>query len=317
MISPNFETITSGGVSLRTVVEGDGPLVVLLHGFPQCWYLWRHQIGPLAAAGYRVAVPDQRGYGGSDAPEPIEAYDILHLTDDVVAIADALGHREFVVVGHDWGAPVAWHTALLHEGRVRAVAGLAVPYARFETPQALTRQEFWGDRFWYTVYFQTPGRAEAELDADLRRSLRLTYFAASGDFSGSLVDLKKPSSAGFLDGIPEPTGELSWLSENDLDYYVSQYARNGFRGPLNWYRNLERNVEITPMLREKTVSQPAYFLAGERDPVLSFPGDWLGAMDRWVPNLVGKDLVPGAGHWVPVEAPETVTEKLLGFLASL
>ena len=157
--------------------------------------------------------------------------DILHLTDDVVAIADALGHREFAVVGHDWGAPVAWHTALLHEDRVRAVAGLAVPYTRFETPQVLTRQEFWGDRFWYTVYFQTPGRAEAELDADLRRSLRLTYFAASGDFSGSLVDLKKPSSAGFLDGIPEPTSELSWLSPSDLDYYASQFARNGFRGP--------------------------------------------------------------------------------------
>jgi pimeloyl-ACP methyl ester carboxylesterase len=316
-IERNFETIARGGVTLRCVVEGDGPLVILLHGFPQCWYLWRHQIDPLVAAGYQVAVPDQRGYGGSDAPEDVTAYDIIQLTDDVVGVADALGHRQFVVVGHDWGAPVAWHTALLHPARVRAVAGLAVPYARLETPQLMTRQEFWGDRFWYIVYFQQPGIAEAELDADLRRSLRLTYYAASADFRGNLMAMEKPKTAGFLDGIPEPTQELSWLSEDDLDYYVAQYRRNGFRGPLNWYRNLERNVAITPQLRDERVSQTAYFLAGAQDPVLAFPGDWLGAMDKWVPNLAGKELIEGAGHWVPMERPEAVTEHLLRFLGTL
>jgi pimeloyl-ACP methyl ester carboxylesterase len=166
----NFQMIKTNGLTLRTVVEGKGPSVILLHGWPQCWYLWRHQIDPLVAAGFQVAVPYQRGYGGSDQPAAVEAYNILELTADVAGITTALGHMRFIVVGHDWGAPVAWHTALLYPERVQAVAGLSVPYARWKAGE-MTRQENFGDNFWYSVYFQKPRVAEGELDADIRKSL--------------------------------------------------------------------------------------------------------------------------------------------------
>lgn len=313
----NFERIETGGVTLRCVVEGSGPLVILLHGFPQCWYLWRHQIDPIVAAGFRIAVPDQRGYGGSDAPGAVEDYDIVHLSGDVAGIADALGEDRFIVVGHDWGAPVAWHTALLHEERVRAVAGLSVPYVRGDTPQVMTRQEFWGDRFWYIVYFQTPGVAEAELERDIRRSLRLTYLAASADAKVDALLLEKPKSAGFLDGMVDIDPLPAWLTEEDLDYYDEQYKRNGFRGAISWYRNIERNHEITPQLAGKKISQPALFLTGSEDPVLKFPGDMLNAMDANFIDLRGKHVVQGAGHWLQLERPKEVTGHLVRFLKSI
>lgn len=310
----NFQMIETNGVRLRTVVEGRGPLVVLLHGFPQCWYLWRHQIDPLVHAGFQVAVPDQRGYGGSDRPAAIEAYNVVDLSADVVGIADALGHERFLVVGHDWGAPVAWHTALLHAERVKAVAGLSVPYVRGQAG-TLTRQEAFGDAFWYIVYFQTPGVAEAEFEADVRTTLRLTYYVASGDAPANAWLVQKPATAKFLDGLPDPATLPAWLTEADLDYYVAQFERSGFRGPLNWYRNIDRNLQLTPQLETAKIERPALFLAGKKDPVLSFGGGgWVDLMDHFVPDLRGKVYVDGAGHWVQMERPAAVTDALLGFL---
>ena len=320
MQNRNFQMIETNGIRLRTVVEGSGPLVVLLHGWPQCWYLWRHQIDPLVAAGFQVAVPDQRGYGGSDKPAEIEAYNIIELTNDVVGIADALGHERFLVVGHDWGAPVAWHTALLHPNRVKAVAGLSVPYTRWKA-RTLTQQEFFDDNFWYMVYFQQPGVAEAEFEADIRRSLRMIYYSGSGDFPSGFRLSKKTASARFLDGLPDPEQLPAWLTEEDMDYYVAQYEQSGFRGPLNWYRNIDRNVELTPQLdRVETgqIKQPAFFIAGTKDPVLKFGGgDTVQRMDKWMADLRGKVLIEDAGHWVQIERPAEVTEALLGFLKSV
>lgn len=313
----NFQMIETNGVKLRTVVEGKGPLVVLLHGFPQCWYLWRHQIDPLVAAGYQVAVPDQRGYGGSDKPAAIEAYNIVELSNDVAGIATALGHEKFIVVGHDWGAPVAWHTALLHAKRVRAVVGMSVPYVR-GMEGMMTKQENFGDNFWYIVYFQKPGVAEAELDADLRKSLRMIYFSISGDAPEGIWFVKKPASAKFLDGLVDPQTLPSWLTAEDLDYYVAQYQQSGFRGPINWYRNIDRNIAITPQLANAKIEQPAFFIAGKKDLVLSFAGGGLlAAMDQWVPNLKGKVIIEGAGHWVQAERPAPTNEALLGFLKTV
>lgn len=309
----NFRTIKTNGVSLRTVVEGTGPLVILLHGWPQCWYLWRHQIDPLVEAGYQVAVPDQRGYGGSDAPEEINAYDMIHLTGDVVGIADALGHATFTVIGHDWGAPVAWNTALLYEERVNAVVGMSVPYFRYPKG-ALTNQKNFGDNFWYMVYFQQPGIAEAEFEADIRRSLRIIYASVSGSAPEGIFFNSKPSTAGFLDGLIDSEQLPKGVTQEDLDYYVEQYKRSGFRGGLNWYRNIDRNMEITPQLNDKKISQPALFIAGEKDLVLKFPGVNLDGMTEWVPNLKGQVIIRGAGHWVSVEYPEAVNVALLGFL---
>ncbi|NJM69698.1 MAG: alpha/beta hydrolase [Scytonema sp. RU_4_4] len=309
----NFRTIKTNGVSLKTVVEGTGPLVILLHGWPQCWYLWRHQIDPLVEAGFQVAVPDQRGYGGSDAPEEINAYDIIHLTGDVVGIADALEYETFTVIGHDWGAPVAWNTALLYEERVNAVVGMSVPYFRYPIG-ALTNQENFGDNFWYMVYFQEPGIAEAEFEADIRRSLRMIYASVSGSAPEGIFFNPKPSTSGFLDGLIDPEQQPLGVTQEDLDYYVEQYKRSGFRGGLNWYRNIDRNMEMTPDLKDKKISQPALFIAGEKDLVLKFPGVSLDGMTEWVPNLKGQVIIKNAGHWVSVEYPEAVNEALLGFL---
>lgn len=313
----NFQMIKTNGVTLRTVVAGQGPLVVLLHGWPQCWYLWRHQIDPLVAAGYQVAVPDQRGYGGSDKPAAVEAYNIVELSNDVAGIATALGHERFIVVGHDWGAPVAWHTALLHPKRVRAVVGMSVPYVR-GMEGTLTRQEHFGDNFWYIVYFQKPGVAEAELDADVRKSLRMIYYSIAGDAPAGIWFKPKPASAKFLDGLVDPPSLPSWLTAEDLDYYVAQYQPDGFRGPLNWYRNIDRNIAITPQLAHAKIEQPAFFIAGSKDLVLSFAGGGLlAAMDQWVPNLRGKVIIEGAGHWVQAEKPAPTNEALLGFLKTV
>jgi pimeloyl-ACP methyl ester carboxylesterase len=290
--------------------------VILLHGFPQCWYLWRHQIDPFVQAGFQVAAPDQRGYGGSDRPEAMEAYNILELSKDVVGIADALGHEQFIVVGHDWGAIVAWHTALLHPHRVRAVAGMSVPYTRWQVG-TVTRQENFGDRFWYTVYFQTPGVAEAELETDIRKSLRMIYFAVSADAPAAMWFVQKPATAKFLDSLIDPEHLPSWLTEEDLDYYVAQYQQSGFRGPLNWYRNIDRDVEITPQLETAKIERPSFFIAGKRDPVLSFAAGWAEQMDRWVTDLRGKVFVEGAGHWVQLEQPAAVNGALLAFLKTV
>ncbi|HUN56554.1 MAG TPA: alpha/beta hydrolase [Candidatus Binataceae bacterium] len=313
----NFEMIKTNGITLRTVVEGKGPLVILLHGFPQSWYLWRHQIDPLVAAGYQVAVPDQRGYGGSDKPAAIEAYNIVELTNDVAGLATALGHERFIVVGHDWGAPVAWHTALLHPQRVRAVVGMSVPYVRGREG-VMTKQENFGDNFWYIVYFQQPGVAEAELETDIPKSLRMVYFSISGDAPQGIWFVKKPASAKFLDGLVDPPSLPSWLTAEDLDYYVAQYRQSGFRGPINWYRNIDRNIAITPQLEHAKIEQPAFFIAGSKDIVLSFGGGGLLAMmDQWVPNLRGKVIIDGAGHWVQAERPGPTNEALLGFLKTV
>ena len=310
----NFQMLTTNGVRLRTVVEGEGPLVILLHGFPQCWYLWRHQIDPLVEAGFQVAVPDQRGYGGSDRPHAVDAYNIVDLSQDVAGLATALGHEQFLVVGHDWGAPVAWHTALLHAERVKAVAGLSVPYVRGQAG-TMTRQENFGDNFWYIVYFQTPGVAEAEFEADIRQTLRLTYYIASGDAPQNAMLMQKPATAKFLDGLPEPEPLPAGLTEEDLDYYVSQYEHSGFRGPLNWYRNIDRNLGLTPELESAKIERPALFIAGKKDPVLSFGGGgWVDLMDHFMTALREKVYIEGAGHWVQMERPTQVTETLLGFL---
>lgn len=317
MKARNFQLIHTNGIRLRTVVEGKGPLVILLHGFPQCWYLWRHQIDPLVEAGFQVAVPDQRGYGGSDRPEAIKAYNIIELTNDVVGLADALGHRQFIVVGHDWGAPVAWHTALLHPERTRAVVGMSVPYTRWRAG-TMTRQENFGNNFWYIVYFQQPGVAEAELEADIRKSLRIIYFVASGDAPEGLWFIQKPATAKLLDGLPDPERLPAWLTEEDLDYYVAQYQQSGFRGPLNWYRNIDRNAELTPHLENAKITQPSFFIAGKKDIVLSYGrGGLVEQMDQWVTNLRGKVLIDGAGHWVQMERPAEVNHTLLSFLRTL
>ena len=313
----NFELIETNGVTLRTVVEGDGPLVILLHGWPQCWYLWRHQIDPLVSAGYQVAVPDQRGYGASSHPEEISAYNIRDLAADVAGIAPALGHSEFTVIGHDWGCLAAWNTALLHEDTCTAVMGLSVPTWRM-SPRILNPKGL-DDRFWYMRLFQEPGVTEAQLESDLGRSLLGIYYALSADSPpGSFVkQLEHSRDTHFHQVFPVPEKLPPWLSSDDLAYYVEEFETSGFRGPNNWYRNIPTNNQITPELDGKKISQPAAFAAGDADDVLLMAPGWREPFESSFEDLRFLEIVEGAGHWVQMEKPAETTALMLRFLADL
>jgi pimeloyl-ACP methyl ester carboxylesterase len=309
-------TVTTNGIRMRIAQAGAGPLVLLLHGFPESWYSWRHQLPALAAAGFRVVAPDQRGYGGTDAPGAVESYDILHLVDDAVGLLDVLGEEQAVVVGHDWGAALAWHCALLHPPRFRAVAALSVPYVgRSPLPPLDMFRMMAGENFFYILYFQEPGVAEQELEADVRATMRRFLYTASGDVTEPLDFWHKPKNAKFLDGLPDPRKLPPWLSEADLDYFTAEFRRTGFRGGLNWYRNIDRNWQLTTHLADAKVAQPALFIAGERDAVLAMIP--VEAMPPLVPNLRPLVMLPGAGHWTQQERPAEVNAALVEFLKAL
>lgn len=313
----NFQMIETNGVRLRTVVEGKGPLVILLHGFPQCWYLWRHQIDPLVQAGFQVAVPDQRGFAGSDCPPAIADYNIRNLAADVAGIALALGHETFFLIGHDWGCVVAWNTALLHEDVCKAVLGMSVPTWRMDP--GVINPPGMDDRFWYIRYFQEPGVAEAELESDLARSLLSIYYTLSADAPprSFIRQLEHPGTSRMLDTMVTPKLLPAWLTKEDLVYYVEQYRRSGFRGPINWYRNIPTNDALTPELRSKRFTQPAAFVAGAADDVLLFDPDWRERLPRAFDDLRFIEVVEGAGHWVQMEKPEQTTALMLRFLRGL
>ncbi|MEU0074559.1 alpha/beta hydrolase [Streptomyces sp. NPDC006332] len=313
--------IDVNGIRLHYAEEGTGPLVVLLHGFPESWHSWRHQFGPLAAAGFRVVAPDQRGYGRSDHPEDVDAYSILHLVGDVVGLIHALGEERAFVVGHDWGAPVAWHTALLRPDVVRGVAGLSVPPPfRGERPPLRAMQELFGGRFYWN-YFNLPGVADAEFALDTRATLRRLLFSASGDapnaggHEGALVDLER----GWLADMTDPEVLPAWLTEKDLDELTESYAK-GFTGALNWYRNLDRNWELTAAWHGAVVTPPALYMYGDRDLVPAFPGtpELIDRLPALMPDLRRDPIVlPGCGHWTQQERPDEVNEALVGFLTEL
>jgi pimeloyl-ACP methyl ester carboxylesterase len=318
--SRQFERITTNGVRLRCVVEGGGPLAILVHGWPESWYSWRHQIDPLKQAGYRVVVPDVRGYGGSDKPEPVEAYDMQSLIGDILGLIDHFAEERAVLIGHDWGARIVWNTAALHPQRVRAVAALSVPYApRGKMSSIALWRQLYSGRFFYQLYFQEPGRAEAELDADVRTTLRKIYFSGSGDAPRGLFRADKPPDSRMLDDLPDPEALPAWLTGQDIDYYVAQFEKNGFRSSLNRYRNQERDWERLIALDGARITRPACFIAGSRDGVLRFvPNvDLVENMRRWIDDLRICELIDGAGHWIQQERPGEVNALLLRFLRTL
>lgn len=315
-----FQHVPTNGVRLRCVVEGDGPLAILVHGWPESWYSWRHQIAPLKAAGFRVVVPDVRGYGGSDKPEPIEAYDMASMIGDVLGLIDHFDVTQSVLIGHDWGAPIVWNTTALHADRVRAVIAMSVPYApRGRISSIELWRQIYAGRFFYQLYFEEPGVAEAEFEADVRTTLRKLYFAGSGEYERGLLQSRKESAIGMLDALPDPKVLPAWLRAEDLDYLVGEFATSGFRGSLNRYRNQQRDWENLPALSGARITRPACFIAGSRDSVLRFVPDvdLVENMKRWVDDLRTCAVIDGAGHWIQQERPEQVNALLLRFLATL
>jgi pimeloyl-ACP methyl ester carboxylesterase len=304
------------GLRMFIVDEGSGPVVVLLHGFPELSTTWRHQIRALVTAGYRVIAPDQRGYGQTDAPEPVEAYTLLHLVGDVIGVLDAVEAPQAVVVGHDWGAPVAWHAALLRPDRVRAVAGLSVPLRPRPAvaPTQAMRRTF-GEGY-YQLKFQDPGLAERELEGDVRGGLRRLMYAASG--SAPPDQRWRPTVDGpVLAGTVDPGAAPAWLGEDALDALAAAFTRTGFRGGLAWYRNLDRNWELTAAFAGLQIHQPALFLTGDADPGYAAARPAIDGLSRLVPGLRRTVVLPGCGHWVGEERPDEVNAALLEFLAGL
>jgi pimeloyl-ACP methyl ester carboxylesterase len=317
-----FTTVRNGDIAINVAVKGEGPLILCVHGWPELWYSWRHQLDHFAPLGFTIAAMDVRGYGGSSKPHPVSAYTMRELTSDVAAVIDALGGGKAILFGHDWGAPIVWNTALLHAEKVRAVAGLSVPYMpRGEVSFIKLAEQIYASKFFYQLYFQQEGVAEAEFERDVRDTLRRTYYAASGDFRSENAGafMAKAPGDGFLTGLPDPQPFPSWMSEADMDVFVAAFEGSGFRGPLNRYRAQHQDFEELEEIKGKKITQPACFIAGERDPVRRFvPG--IDLYDRAGDHLAdfrGTTIIPQVGHWVQQEAPMETNRALESFVRGL
>jgi pimeloyl-ACP methyl ester carboxylesterase len=319
MSEPQLQTLQINGIRMRVAEQGRGPLVLFCHGWPESWYSWRHQLAALAAAGYRAVAPDMRGYGGTDAPAQVDQYTMLHLVGDMVALVKALGEQQAVIVGHDWGAPVAWTSALLRPDLFRAVAGMSVPFTPPGRIDLLSALEAQGVHTFYMQYFQTPGVAEAELEHDVAASLRRIYFSGSGDGPERATFGVLEPGAGVLSNTVDPAPLPAWLPPEDIAFYAGEFERAGFRGGLNWYRNLRRSWELLAPWRGCVIRQPSLFIAGARDNVLKFPASQaqIDAYPRTLPGLRGCHILDGAGHWIQRERAEAVNALLLAFLKGL
>jgi pimeloyl-ACP methyl ester carboxylesterase len=313
------KSIQSNGIQMHIAEAGEGPAVLLCHGFPESWYSWRHQLVALANAGYRAIAPHMRGYGLSDKPEAIDQYTMFHLTGDMVGVLDALELKQAAIVGHDWGAPVAWHCALFRPDRFPAVAGLSVPFRPRVPTRPTTVMPQTDDAVFYQLHFQPPGVAEADLEKDVRASIRGVLFSLSGDADPAVartLGMVPRRGGGALGNNATPARLPDWLSEADIDVYAAEFLKSGFRGGLNWYRNIDRNWELLAPWSGAAIDVPALYVAGDRDLVLAFRGmdQLLANLTRFIPKLDETIILPGCGHWTQQERPEEVNTALCSFL---
>jgi pimeloyl-ACP methyl ester carboxylesterase len=317
MAETTSRTIRTNGIDMHLDEAGpaDGPLVVLCHGFPELAYSWRHQLPALADAGYHVVAPDQRGYGDTSRPEKIEDYDIVHLHDDLLGLLDELGEEQAVFVGHDWGSMVVWQLALRNPQRVRGVVGMSVPFVpRSQMPPIQIWKQVFTDTWFYILYFQEPGVADEDLGRDAHTTMRrfLCGVSTAGEASAML---SSRDGRGMVERMPEPTALPDWLTQEEVDHYGDVFARTGFTGGLNWYRNFDRNWELTPELDGAKVTVPSAFIGGADDPVLVMAPPT--GMEEWLTDFRGSTIVPAAGHWVQQEKPAEVNRALLDFLKTI
>jgi pimeloyl-ACP methyl ester carboxylesterase len=323
---PTHRFVETNGIRIHLVEQGEGPLVLLCHGFPESWYSWRHQLSALAAAGFRAVAPDMRGYGNTDRPEPIDQYTLLHLVGDMVGLLDALDSETAVIAGHDWGALVAWHAALLRPDRFRAVIGLSVPFIPRGPDYPSKSYPQTDDAVFYQSYFQSPGVAEADLERDVRFTMRALLYDGSGDAPHSAIRSEQaghvfmvPRKGGMMANWVNPTSLPSWLTEADVEFCVDQFKRTGYRGGLNWYRNIDRNWELMAPFAGLKITVPALLIVGDRDVVPAFRGmDYvIASLSQSVPKLQRILILPGCGHWTQQERPQEVNEAMLEFLRQI
>jgi pimeloyl-ACP methyl ester carboxylesterase len=317
----SHRTVSANGIRIHLVEEGKGPLVLLVHGFPESWYSWRHQLPALAEAGYQAVAIDVRGYGRSSAPPAIESYRMLAHVADNLGVVAALGHESGVIVGHDWGSPIAATSALLRPDVFRAVALLSVPYApRGQSRPTDAFRRMGGNEEFYINYFQEPGRAEAEIEEDLRSWLLGFYVGASGDAvrpadGGTIATV--PAGGRLRDRFVIPESLPAWLSPQDLDVYVGEFERTGFTGGLNRYRNVDRDWEDLAVWAGQPITVPSLFIGGDRDGPTLWGASSIGRFNQTLPALRGSHILAGCGHWTQQERAADVNDLLLEFLRSL
>lgn len=326
MTEVNHRIVKINGIRMHIAEQGSGPLVLLCHGFPELWYSWRHQLAALAAAGFHAVAPDMRGYGLTEQPSEIGQYTLLHSIGDMVGLLDALQVEQAVIVGHDWGTPLAWAATILRPDRFCGVVALSGPFGPRAPRRPTTVMPQSEDMLFYQLYFQTPGVAEAEFEHDVRLTFRSFLYSISGDapyLTGSVVDRNAVGmvrrDGGFLSQMLNPVALPPWLSEADVDYYATEFARTGFRGGLNWYRNIDRNWELLSPFAGAKVLVPALYIAGERDVVLDFPGvrERIPNMVEFVPRLRRTIILPGCGHWTQQEQAPEVNAAMIDFIRDL
>lgn len=308
--------IQTNGITMHIAEAGQGLPVIFLHGFPELWYSWRHQLPVIAAAGFHAVAPDQRGYGQTDAPPDIESYSMKELTADVIGLLDALDAEQGVLVGHDWGSGVVWACAELYPERVAAMFHLGIAYTpRGDLPPTESIAQFADDHFNFALYFQEPGVAEAELEKNVRDTVRRFFYTLSGDAPPGTVEYlftEKLADTGMLEGMPNPETLPAWLTEADLDYYTQELSRTGFRGGLNWYRNMDSDWRNLPQIGTTGIPQPVSYIGGRRDPTVIYaPFD---PMIAAVPKLRQILFLETAGHWIHQERADEVNRALIAFL---
>lgn len=308
-MSMTSRTIAVNGIDMFVTEQGSGPLVLLCHGWPELSHSWRHQLPALADAGYHAVAPDMRGFGRTSAPESADAYSIFHTVGDMVALVAALGETKAIIIGHDWGAPVAWYAALFRPDLFTAVGGLSVPPPWRGRERPLDTLVKNGITNFYWQYFQTPGVAEAEFERDVDYTMRALSFGAG-------MSLFVKDGFGFLGDPAKPRTLPVWVDPRDHAHVVETYRRTGFRGGLNWYRNIDRNWELTAPWHGAQIRQPSIFIAGAKDAVVTglIGGRHIDEMERVLPNLRRKLLIEGAGHWIQQERPAEVNAVLIEFL---
>ena len=327
----NFQLLDGNNLKIRAAIEGEGPLVVLVHGWPESWYSWRHQIEPLANAGFKVAAIDVRGYGGSDKPHEIEAYSLKNLAADIAGVIDSLGYKEAYLFGHDWGGPIVWTTGLLYQDTIKAVGALSVPYTPVGEKSLIQLfRELYKDKFFYQLYIQEEGVAEAEFEADVRKALEITYFSSDGRGMQFMIEnignpeYQKTPDSTMLEKSPRFESFPDWLTQEDLNYFTNEFQQSGFRGPFNRYRAQDIDFEELQEFKNMSYPLPACFITGTLDPVNFFArdesasqDDILEAFTKNYDDLRKVEIIDGIGHWTQQESPELVTSHMIDFLTKI